>query len=50
MAGRMGGVKCTIQNLEVVAVMPEDNCLLVKGGVPGAKGGSVIVRPAIKKN
>ena len=50
MAGRMGGAKCTIQNLEVVAVMPEDNCLLVKGGVPGAKGGSVIVRPAIKKN
>lgn len=50
MAGRMGGVKCTVQNLEVVAVMPEDNCLLVKGGVPGAKGSNVFVRPAVKQN
>lgn len=49
MAGRMGGVKCTVQNLEVVAVMPDDNCLLVKGGVPGAKGGDVHVRPAVKQ-
>jgi len=49
MAGRMGGVKCTVQNLEVIAVMPDDNCLLVKGGVPGAKGGDVFVRPAVKQ-
>ncbi len=48
MAGHMGNVKTTTQNLEVVRVDAERNLLLVKGAVPGAKGGSVIVRPAVK--
>jgi large subunit ribosomal protein L3 len=37
MAGRMGGNRISVRNLEVVGVMPEDNLLLVKGSVPGAR-------------
>jgi large subunit ribosomal protein L3 len=48
MAGHMGAVKRTMQNLEVVRVDAERNLLLVKGAVPGAKGGNVVVRPAVK--
>ncbi|MFO8024812.1 50S ribosomal protein L3 [Thiohalophilus sp.] len=48
MAGQMGNKKRTTQNLEVVRVDNDRNLLLVKGAVPGSKGGSVIVRPAIK--
>jgi len=48
MAGHMGNVRRTVQNLEVVRVDTERNLLLIKGGVPGHSGGSVIVRPAIK--
>jgi len=48
MAGHMGAVKRTTQNLEVVRVDAERNLLLVKGAVPGAKGGNVVVRPAVK--
>ena len=48
MAGHMGDEKTTTQNLEVVRVDAERNLILVKGAVPGAKGGSVIVRPAVK--
>lgn len=48
MAGRMGGAQVTIQNLEVVRVDPDRNLLLVKGGVPGVKGGVVFVRDAVK--
>ena len=48
MAGRMGGVKQTVQNLEIVRVDTERNLMLVKGAVPGARGGRVIVRPAVK--
>ena len=48
MAGHMGSVRRTVQNLEVVRVDPERNILLVKGAVPGSKGGDVIVRPAVK--
>ena len=48
MSGHMGNVQRTIQNLEVVRVDNERNLLLIKGAVPGSKGGSVIVRPAIK--
>ncbi|HEB56665.1 MAG TPA: 50S ribosomal protein L3 [Gammaproteobacteria bacterium] len=48
MAGHMGAVKRTSQNLEVVRVDGERNLLLVKGAVPGSKGGNVIVRPAVK--
>jgi large subunit ribosomal protein L3 len=43
MAGRMGGNKVKIQNIEVVKVMPEKNLLLLKGSVAGAKGSYVII-------
>ena len=48
MAGHMGNVRRTIQNLEVVRVDAERNLLLVKCAVPGARGGDVIVTPAVK--
>ena len=48
MAGQMGNVRRTIQNLEVVRVDAERNLLLIKGAVPGAPGGDVIVRPSVK--
>ncbi len=48
MAGHMGNVRRTVQNLEVIRVDSERNLLLIKGAVPGHRGGSVIVRPAIK--
>jgi large subunit ribosomal protein L3 len=48
MAGHMGAARVTTQNLEVVKVDVERNLLLIKGAVPGAPGGSVIVRPAVK--
>ncbi len=48
MSGHMGNVRRTIQNLEVVRVDSERNLLLIKGAVPGSKGGSVIVRPSVK--
>jgi large subunit ribosomal protein L3 len=49
MAGRMGGDRVTIQNLEVVVVDPENNLLAVKGSIPGARGGLVLVRSAVKQ-
>ncbi len=48
MAGHLGNVRRTAQNLEVVRIDPERNLLLVKGAVPGAEGGDLIVRPAVK--
>ena len=48
MAGHMGAVRRSIQNLEVIRVDPERNVLLVKGAVPGAKGGDLIIRPTVK--
>jgi large subunit ribosomal protein L3 len=48
MSGQMGNVKVTTQNLEVVRVDAERNLILVRGSVPGAKGGNLIVRPAVK--
>jgi large subunit ribosomal protein L3 len=44
----MGSVRRTVQNLEIVRVDSERNLLLIKGAVPGHRGGSVIVRPAVK--
>ncbi len=49
MAGQMGNVRCTVQNQQLIRVDAERNILLVKGTVPGAPGGNVIVRTAIKK-
>lgn len=48
MAGHMGAERCTTQNLEVVRVDSERGLLLIKGAVPGAPGGDVIIRPAVK--
>ena len=48
MAGHMGAVRTTSQNLRVVRVDAERNLLLIRGAVPGAKGGDVIVQPAVK--
>jgi large subunit ribosomal protein L3 len=48
MAGHMGSEKVCTQNLEVVRVDADRNLLLVKGPVPGARGGDVIITPAIK--
>ncbi len=48
MAGQMGSVQRSAQNLEVVRVDVERNLLLIKGAVPGATGGDVIVKPAVK--
>jgi large subunit ribosomal protein L3 len=48
MSGHMGAERVTIQTLEVVRVDADRNLLLIKGAVPGAPGGDVIVRPATK--
>jgi large subunit ribosomal protein L3 len=48
MAGHLGDVSSTMLNLEVVRVDEARQLLLVKGAVPGAKGGDVVVRPAVK--
>jgi large subunit ribosomal protein L3 len=48
MAGRMGNRRVTTQNLEVVEVLPDRNVLLVRGSVPGAKNGLVMVRRAVR--
>jgi large subunit ribosomal protein L3 len=48
MAGRLGGEKVTTLNLEVVQADPERNLLLVKGAVPGPRGGMVLIRDAVK--
>ena len=48
MAGRMGGERVTVQNLEVVDVDTEHGLILVKGAVPGANGSVVFIRSAVK--
>ncbi len=48
MSGHLGAVNRTIQNLEVVRVDAERQLLLIRGAVPGAKGGDVVVLPAVK--
>ena len=48
MCGHLGNVKVTVQALEVVRVDAERNALLVKGAVPGAINGTVVVKPSVK--
>jgi large subunit ribosomal protein L3 len=48
MSGQMGNAQVTTQNLEIVRIDAERNLLLIKGAVPGAPGGNIIVRPAVK--
>ncbi|MGL5561155.1 MAG: 50S ribosomal protein L3 [Tannerellaceae bacterium] len=43
MAGRLGGDRVTVQNLQIIKVIPEHNLLLIKGSVPGAKGSIVLI-------
>ena len=50
MPGHMGDVSRKATNLEVVQIRPEDNAILVKGSVPGARNGTVIVRKSLKNN
>ena len=47
--GHMGHVSVTMQNLEIVAVIPEENVILIKGNVPGPKKSLVIIKTAVKK-
>ena len=46
--GHMGVVKVTVQNLEIVKVDVENNLILVKGAIPGNKGGLVTIRNSVK--
>jgi large subunit ribosomal protein L3 len=48
MSGHLGARAATVQNLEIVRVDEVRQLLLVKGAVPGAKGGEVVVSPAVK--
>lgn len=48
MSGQMGNVRRTVQNLEIVRVDESRNSLLIKGAIPGPRGGRIIVRPAVK--
>ena len=48
LAGHMGSVKVTVQNLEVVRVDADKNLILVKGAIPGAKGSVVTIKEAVK--
>lgn len=48
MAGQLGAVRRCVQNLEVVRVDVERNLLAIKGAVPGAKGGNVMIEPTVK--
>ncbi len=48
MSGHMGAAQVTTQNLEVVRVDAERNLILIKGAIPGAPGGDVLIKPAVK--
>lgn len=48
MSGQMGSLRVTTQNLPIIAVREDENVLLVRGAIPGARNGLVFVRPAVK--
>ena len=50
LSGKMGNEKVTVQNLKVVQVIPEKNLILIKGAIPGPKGGLITIRQAVKSN
>ncbi|CAB1274807.1 50S ribosomal protein L3 [Candidatus Nitrosacidococcus tergens] len=50
MAGQMGNVRRTIQNLEIMRISQDNQLLLLRGAIPGSAGGEVLVKPAIKSN
>lgn len=47
--GRMGGERVTVQNLEIIRVDADNNLILIRGAVPGAKKGLLILKPTVKK-
>jgi large subunit ribosomal protein L3 len=49
MPGRMGGDKCTVQNLKIVKIDAEKKVIIVRGAIPGPRNCTVIVRSAVKK-
>jgi large subunit ribosomal protein L3 len=49
MAGHMGNEKVTIQNLKIISIDQDKSLLLIKGAIPGPKGGNVLVKAAVKK-
>ena len=49
MAGRLGNERCTLQNLEIIQIDSKRHLLLVKGAIPGANKGYVVVRSAVKR-
>jgi large subunit ribosomal protein L3 len=49
MAGRMGNKRATIQNLRLVRVLADEGLYLIRGAIPGANGGLVEIRPAVKR-
>ena len=49
MPGHYGNDRRTVQNVQIVRVMAEDNCLLIKGAIPGCNGGIVTIKSALKK-
>ncbi|MGA1869761.1 MAG: 50S ribosomal protein L3 [bacterium] len=49
MPGRMGNCRITIQNLQIVQVQKEHNCIIVKGSVPGPNNGLLLIKAALKK-
>lgn len=50
MPGHMGAVTRTATNLEIVEIRPDDNAILVKGSIPGARNGIVFIRKSLKNN
>lgn len=48
MPGHMGNVNRTVLNLEIVKVMPEQNLILIKGGIPGPNKGTVVIKNSVK--
>jgi large subunit ribosomal protein L3 len=49
MPGQHGNARVTVQNLRVERVLPEQNVLLIRGGLPGPNGGYLVVRKSIKR-
>ena len=48
MSGHLGSARCTTKNLEVLRIDAERGLLVIKGAIPGAKGGDVVVHPSLK--
>ena len=48
MSGHLGNVMRSIQNLEIIRIDAEHGLLLIKGAIPGSKGGYIVIRPSIK--